>query len=114
MLRIHTAVIGVLLVILMGMVPTAGFAQDVKATDKPAQEPSELFWAAIEEARWGEPEAQYMVANMYEKGEGVEKDPKEAAMWYEKAAEQGHPSQGRCQGRRMVQEGRRKRRGPGR
>jgi len=91
MLRIHTAVIGVLLMILMGMVPAAGFAQDVKATDKPAQEPSALFWGAIEEARWGEPEAQYMVATMYEKGEGVEKDPKEAAMWYEKAAEQGHP-----------------------
>jgi len=91
MLRIHTAVIGVMLVILMGMVPAAGLAEEVKATDKPAQEPSELFWAAIEEARWGEAEAQYMVATMYEKGEGVEKDPKEAAMWYEKAADQGHP-----------------------
>jgi len=91
MLRIHTAVIGVLLVVFMGLMPAAGFAQDVKATDKPAQEPSELFWAALEEARWGEAEAQYMVANMYEKGEGVEKDPKEAASWYEKAADQGHP-----------------------
>lgn len=91
MTRIHVAVTGVLLIVSLGMMPAAGFAEEVKATDKPAQEPSELFWAAIEEARWGEPEAQYMVANMYEKGEGVEKDLKEAAGWYEKAAEQGHP-----------------------
>ncbi len=91
MFRIHTAVISVLLVILVGFLPTSSFGAGDKATHKPAQEPSELFWAAIEEARWGEPEAQYMVANMYEKGEGVEKDPKEAAMWYEKAADQGHP-----------------------
>ena len=54
-------------------------------------EPSELFWSLIEEARWGESEAQYSVAMMYAAGEGVEMDQKEAAKWFEKAAEEGHP-----------------------
>jgi hypothetical protein len=33
--------------------------------------------------------AQYFLARMYERGEGVTKDPKLAAKWYRKAAEQG-------------------------
>ena len=56
-----------------------------------AEDPSELFWALIEEARWGESEAQYAVAMMYAAGEGVEIDQREAAKWFEKAAEEGHP-----------------------
>jgi TPR repeat protein len=55
------------------------------------EDPSELFWMLIEEARWGESEAQYAVAMMYAAGEGVEEDQKEAAMWFEKAAKEGHP-----------------------
>jgi TPR repeat protein len=55
------------------------------------EDPSELFWGLIEEARWGESEAQYAVAMMYAAGEGVEMDQKEAAKWFEKAAEEGHP-----------------------
>jgi TPR repeat protein len=55
------------------------------------EDPSELFWALIEEARWGESEAQYAVAMMYAAGEGVEMDQMEAAKWFEKAAEEGHP-----------------------
>ncbi len=54
-------------------------------------DPSELFWALIEEARWGESEAQYAVAMMYAAGEGVEMDQEEAAKWFEKAAEEEHP-----------------------
>jgi TPR repeat protein len=55
------------------------------------EDPSELFWGLIEEARWGESEAQFAVAMMYAAGEGVEMDLKEAAKWFEKAAEEGHP-----------------------
>lgn len=40
----------------------------------------------------GHPEAQYSLGIMYENGEGVAKDPVEAAKWYRKAAEQGHAS----------------------
>ena len=54
-------------------------------------DPSELFWILIEEARWGESEAQYGVAMMYASGEGVEKDQKEASRWFKAAAEEGHP-----------------------
>lgn len=54
-------------------------------------DPSELFWVLIEEARWGESEAQYAVAMMYAAGEGVEMDQEEATNWFEKAAEEGHP-----------------------
>jgi TPR repeat protein len=55
------------------------------------EEPSDLFWNLIEEARWGESEAQYTVAMMYAAGEGVEMDQVEAAKWFEKAAHEGHP-----------------------
>lgn len=54
-------------------------------------EPSDLFWSLIEEARWGESEAQFAVAMMYAAGEGVEMDQEEAAKWFEKAAHEGHP-----------------------
>lgn len=55
------------------------------------EEPSELFLSLIEDARWGESEAQYTVAMMYAAGEGVEKDQVEASKWFEKAAHEGHP-----------------------
>lgn len=42
-------------------------------------------WAAK-----GNPEAQYYVGRMYEKGQGVRKDPAEVARWYRRAAEGGH------------------------
>jgi TPR repeat protein len=35
-------------------------------------------------------EAQYLLARMHEKGEGVTKDMVEAAKWYRRAAERGH------------------------
>ena len=53
--------------------------------------PSELFMSLIEDARWGESEAQYAVAMMYATGEGVKMDQEEAAEWFEKAAHEGHP-----------------------
>ena len=41
-------------------------------------------------AAHGDVEAQYAVATIYEKGEGITKDYSQAAMWYGKAADQGH------------------------
>ena len=38
----------------------------------------------------GNAEAQYYVGRMYEKGQGVRKDPAEGARWYRRAAEGGH------------------------
>jgi TPR repeat protein len=76
------AVIGLMFCVLL----TSGSALAVHV-----EEPSELFWSLIEEARWGESEAQFAVAMMYAAGEGVEMDQEEAAKWFEKAAHEGHP-----------------------
>lgn len=43
-------------------------------------------------ARNGDPEAQKMLGIMYDYGQGVEKDPKQALDWYIKAANQGQTS----------------------
>lgn len=41
-------------------------------------------------AEKGDPEAQYYVGRMYEKGQGVRKDQAEVVKWYRKAAEGGY------------------------
>ncbi|HEU5359724.1 MAG TPA: tetratricopeptide repeat protein, partial [Candidatus Deferrimicrobiaceae bacterium] len=43
----------------------------------------------IENAKKGDPKAQYGLAERYMKGEGVEKDVAKAEQWYRKAAEKG-------------------------
>ena len=43
-------------------------------------------------AQAGNADAQYELAQAYETGNGLEKDPSEAFKWYLKAAEQGHPA----------------------
>ena len=62
------------------------------AIDAPALErdPSEFFWRMLDQAKWGEPEAQYAVGMMYLAGEDVERDEKEAAEWLRKASDQNH------------------------
>lgn len=50
----------------------------------------ERFKETIACAKTGDVDAQYDVAEMYEKGRGTEKDPKQAFTWYEKAADQGN------------------------
>jgi len=44
-----------------------------------------------EAAEYGDPSAQLVLAWMYDRGHGVEKDPVQAAAWYRKAADRGHP-----------------------
>lgn len=41
-------------------------------------------------AEQGNPEAQYFVGRMYEKGQGVRKDQNEVVKWYRKSAEGGY------------------------
>ena len=91
MKRFHTVVLGVFLVVLTGMVPATGHGQEPSSRDTRAQRPSELFWTTIEEARWGDVEAQYMIGWMYLNGEGIGQDNEQAAIWFERAAENGHP-----------------------
>ena len=44
-----------------------------------------------EAAKQGHPNAQYNLAVMYQKGDGIEQSDQKALYWYEKAAEQGLP-----------------------
>jgi TPR repeat protein len=50
---------------------------------------SSVFQKAAER---GDAAAQYNLGVMYDRGEGVAHDPKQAVAWYRKAAEQGHAS----------------------
>ena len=51
---------------------------------------SGVFRFQVKLAEQGNPEAQYKVGEMYETGKGVQKDPKIALTWFEKAAAQDH------------------------
>jgi TPR repeat protein len=44
------------------------------------------------EAEQGKADAQFNLGGMYDYGQGVTQDDKQAVKWYRKAAEQGHPS----------------------
>ncbi|MDI3503220.1 MAG: uncharacterized protein PWP64_156, partial [Candidatus Cloacimonadota bacterium] len=44
----------------------------------------------IHDALRGNAEAQYILGVCYDIGEGVDKNPKQAVYWYEKAANQGN------------------------
>jgi len=89
--RFHSVIFGVLLTFLIGVIPSASYGQEPGLRDTRAQRPSELFWKAIEEARWGDIEAQYTIGWMYLNGEGIGQDNEQAAIWFERAAENGHP-----------------------
>lgn len=47
------------------------------------------FKLALPRAKLGDAAAQTMIAELYEKGLGIKRDPKEAAFWYKFAAESG-------------------------
>jgi len=49
-----------------------------------------VFRFQVKLAEQGNPEAQYKVGEMYERGKGVQKDPAAALSWFEKAAAQDH------------------------
>lgn len=52
--------------------------------------PDETTRIITELAESGDPEAQHILGFMYDQGDGVPKDYKEAVKWYTKAAKQGH------------------------
>lgn len=53
-----------------------------------------IFRFQIKLAEQGNPEAQYIVGEMYEKGSGVAKNKIQALHWFEKSAAQGHKKSG--------------------
>ena len=48
------------------------------------------FTPCKEDAEQGYAEAQYILAIMYDEGEGIEQDKQKAVYWYTKAAERGY------------------------
>jgi TPR repeat protein len=55
----------------------------------PAQAAAELDRGVLARAQAGDAAAQNLLGDMYENGNGVERDPAQAAHWYRLAAEQG-------------------------
>ncbi|MHB8346810.1 MAG: tetratricopeptide repeat protein [Acidiferrobacterales bacterium] len=51
-----------------------------------------IFQYFLNKAQGGDPNAEFIVGNLYETGKGVPKDSKEAKKWYERAAAQGNQS----------------------
>ena len=51
-----------------------------------------IFQYFLAKAQSGDPNAEFIVGNLYETGKGVQQDSKEAKKWYEKAAAQGNQS----------------------
>ena len=47
---------------------------------------------------FGDPNAQYNLARLYLEGTGVAADARQAARWFNLAAEKGHPRRRRCSG----------------
>lgn len=66
------------------------FFTSVTARADHAHEEIKLFRDYMAKAEQGDPKAQVNVANSYYLGTGVDKDIKQALVWYRKAAEQGN------------------------
>ena len=56
----------------------------------PAKRPVPAIPGDTRRGEQGDADAQYKLARMYAKGEGVPEDDAEAVKWFRKAAEQGH------------------------
>ena len=52
---------------------------------------NDAFATALAAAQAGDSEAQYVLARIYERGDGVQADDFEAVRWLQRAAEQDHP-----------------------
>ena len=58
---------------------------------KPSNNKKQEFSELLRLAHLGNADSQFRVGEIYRKGEGIEKDSKEAAKWLLKASEQGNP-----------------------
>jgi len=66
------------------------FFQDVGFTDILTFEEEEAVEEVRDRARKGDPQAQYDVARMYERGDGLQQELRAAVRWYRRAGDQGH------------------------
>lgn len=65
----------------------ADFEQGMRAANLRDYAGALREWRPLAEE--GDPRAQYYLGELYEEGRGVERDHRQAAMWYERAAHQG-------------------------
>ncbi len=84
---------GVFAVLLVGLAlmaapARADFAAEVAAYD--AGNYAKAYAEFLPLARGGDSAAQYILGNMYRRGQGMARDNAEAVRWYRKAADQGH------------------------
>ena len=90
--------LSIMLLAFLALLPSsvsAGMAPGELKVFKPNKAQAELelkdaFEQAKARAEKGDVQAQYSLANYYERGLGVAKDKNEAVKWYRKAADQGH------------------------
>ena len=84
--RIHAflALPPLVLGLMLAFTPTGVHAQDTDAVQE------RLFKVQSFLAKGGDPEGQYYLAEMYEKGLGTPQDMKEALSWYKKSADLGN------------------------
>lgn len=67
-----------------------GSTLSMAKTNKASNRPSEWVTALQAAAEDGDPDAQFKLAGLCYRGDGVERNVPEAVGWYEKAAEKGH------------------------
>jgi uncharacterized protein len=74
--------------VLFAQVTSAGYDEGVAAYERGDYATAIKEWRPL--AEQGDADAQFLVGNMYDNGEGVPEDDTEAVNWYRKAAEQGN------------------------
>ncbi len=69
---------------------TLSFSGNILALEGEDYILEERFHAELAKAEQGDSKAQYAVGEMYEKGRGVERDPRQAFSWYSKSSQKGN------------------------
>jgi len=81
-----------ILALILGMFVLPVFPQDEPPTSGDTSEVSDYTADLMTAAEQGQASAQYNLGVMYDNGQGVPQDYKEAVRWFRVAAEQGHAS----------------------
>ncbi len=81
--------LGAVLILLLGAQAQPGFEDGLLAYHRGDHQVAMDIWRPL--AEQGHAPAQYSLALLYYRGEGVLPDPKRAAKWYHRAADQGDP-----------------------
>ncbi len=81
--------LGAVLILLLGAQAQPGFEDGLLAYHRGDHRVAMEIWRPL--AEQGHASAQFSLGLLYDRGEGVLPNPKQAAKWYHKAADQGDP-----------------------